>query len=117
MSVLRDFRDKIIRQIAPGEVFVPEAECSTRGQTSQREGYMQAHIVVFGNGTNPADIGFEAICMPNSSAHLTLEPYDEPSTRNTRKRKGMVAFGEPVATTKGNEPRTLNMAKIIRSVR
>lgn len=128
-QTLRKYRDKIIREIAPGELFVPVSESSHRGhrgEKREREGYMQAHIVVFDSDTE--NVVFDDICMPDSSARVTMDQYDNPPRNKRRlaenhspKTKGKkprrVQFGanigeEPFAVNKHNEKLTIDMEKI-----
>ena len=126
---MREYRDSITREIAPGEKFVPVSESSARGHEKRvqkdRTGYMQAHIVVFDSNTD--EIDFDTICMPDSSAQKTMEPYDHPPrgkrnrdttiTTNTSNKERRVQFGanieeEPYAVSKYNEKLTIDMDKM-----
>jgi hypothetical protein len=128
-QTMREYRDMIIREIAPGELFVPVSESSHRGhrgEKKEREGYMQAHIVVF--DSNTGNVEFDDICMPDSSAQQTMKPYDERPrekrrvaenhhTRPEGKMPRMVQFGanigeELFAVNKHNEKLTIDMEKI-----
>jgi hypothetical protein len=128
-QTLREYRDMIIREIAPGELFVPVSESSHRGhrgEKKEREGYIQAHIVVFDSNTD--NVEFDDICMPDSSAQPTVKQYDERPrekrrvaenhhTRPEGKIPRRVQFGanigeEPFAVNKHNEKLTIDMEKI-----
>lgn len=128
-QTLRRYRDMIIREIAPGELFVPVSESSHRGhrgEKKEREGYMQAHIVVFDSDTD--NVVFDDICMPDSSALKTMVLYNNPprekrrleETHHTRPEGKMPRRGqfganigeEPFAVNKHNEKLTIDMEKI-----
>lgn len=126
---LREYRDRITREIAPGEKFVPVSESSARGHERwlqrDRTGYIQAHIVVFDGNTD--EIDFDTICIPDSSAQGTMKMYDYPprqkrnldTTVTTKKEKmpRRVQFGanieeEPYAVSKYNAKLTIDMDKM-----